>query len=140
MNVADEIHKNFEYLFADGEFELYSETYFQAFSNWEVVLRSRAYWLKFVKDRGEIQLLLAPNVPTASENLLRWYNLGFVLWYLTGDSCTPDKTALKFNETNSQLADLANIYKPYVNSIRLLLDPDKPVDSAWPRGSSINLE
>lgn len=124
MSIINTIRTHFGYLFTEDRFEVYSETHFEAFSNWEVILRSRSYWLKFLQDRGEIQILLASNVSVQSEMLRDWYNLDLILFHLSKGLCDLDKVVLEFNNSESQLAKLATIYKSYSDSIRLLLDPD----------------
>jgi hypothetical protein len=119
--VVDQIRKYFDYLFDANGFEVISETYFQSFGNWVVVLQSDDCRIRFLQDRGEVSIAVGPVWSPPSWNAGPWFDLSIVIAFLT-----PKKEILerRLGNTDQQIEYLADTFRTYCDQICELFRED----------------
>lgn len=112
--VVEQVRKYFAYLFDDYDFDVISDTHFQNFGNWVVVLRSNDCRIRFFQDRGEVSVAVGPLWSSPGWQAGPWFDLTVITAFLTQGKSTVEYESGK---TGRQLKRLANILRPYCDEI-----------------------
>lgn len=112
--IVEQIKKYFRYLFDESGFTVVSETYFDSFGNWVVVLASDDCRLRFFQDRGEVSIAVSPLWSPPGWQAGPWFDLPIVTAYLTQGQYTWEYAP---GSTEQQLERLAGILRPYCDQI-----------------------
>ena len=115
------IKKHFHYLFEDYDFTVFSETYFESFGNWVVVLLSDDFRIRLFEDRGDVTLAVGPLWSPPGWQGGPWHDLTRITAFLTQGK---DIWEYKRGTTDEQLQRLAGILRPYCDQIRELLQEE----------------
>lgn len=110
----ERIRKVFCYLFEDHGFTVFSETYFESFGNWVIVLLSDSCRVRLLEDRGEVSIAIGPLWSPASWQAGPWFDLPVVIAYLTDGK---DKWEYKSGDTTQQLERLGSSLHQYCDQI-----------------------
>lgn len=119
--VMDQIKELFHYLFEDYGFTVFSETYFESFGNWVIVLLSNGCRIRFFEDRGEVSIAVGPLWSPADWQAGPWFDLPIVIAYLTNEK---DTWEYKSGSTAEQLERLAGLLRPSCDQICELFEED----------------
>jgi hypothetical protein len=119
--VKERIEEFFGYLFKDYNFTVFSETYFESFSNWVIVLLSDSCRIRFLEDRGEVSIAIGPPWSPASWQAGPWFDLLIVIAYLTNGE---DIRTYESGNTTQQLEGLGSLFRQYCNQICELFRED----------------
>lgn len=112
--VMEQIKKYFGYLFDDYGFDVISETCFESFGNWVVVLRSNDCRLRIVQDRGEVSIAAGPLWSPLGWQAGPWFDLRVITAFLTQGKVMPEYIPGK---TDQQLERLSNLLRSYCDQI-----------------------
>jgi len=112
--IADDIRKYFPFLFNVHGFTVTSETHFESFGNWVVVLESKECRLRFFQDRGEVTIAVGPLWPPSGWQSGPWFDLSVVIRYITQGK---DQWEYEGDSTDEQLKRLAAKLRPYCSQI-----------------------
>lgn len=115
--VTETIRKSFAFLFDKYHFKIASETYFDSFGNWIVVLASDDYCVRLSQDRGYIDVAIGPLCQQSSWETGPWFNLDMVLLFVSEGKDSLDGIKVEFGNLSQQLKELAKAYQPYSQSI-----------------------
>ena len=124
MSAANEIRRCFPYLFNLYNFKVISETHFESFGNWVVILGSDDYCIRLLQDRGYTDMALGPSRPQPNWDTGPWFNLDLVLSFVSGGSENLSKLQQPFNNLTQQLAELSRAYQPYSEAIKDIFKQD----------------
>ena len=114
--IVDQIKKHFDYLFIEYGFQIISETHFESFGNWAIVLQSDACRLRFFNDRGEVFIAASPLWSPPSWQAGPWYDLASIVAFLTQGK---EKLELepKLGEIEQQLMQATEVFRIYCDQI-----------------------
>ena len=81
--ILEFIERYFDYLFKEYGFSVISETDFDSFGNWVIVLQSDSSRIRFFQDRGEVSLAVGPLWSPPSWQAGPWYDLSVITTFLS---------------------------------------------------------
>lgn len=119
--VMDQIRKYFDYLFDANGFEVISESYFQSFGNWVVVLQSDDCRIRFLQDREEVSIAVGPVWSPPGWNAGPWFDLSIVIAFLTREKEILER---RLGNTDQQIEYLADTFRSYLDQICELFRED----------------
>lgn len=115
------IQLHFDYLFKDYGFFIVSETHFESFGNWIVVLSSHLFRVHFLMDRGSLDLKLGPLWSSPDWKSGPWHSLGVVIEFLTDSQDTDELT---LDRVDVQMERLSEKLYRYFDQIQHLFHVD----------------
>jgi hypothetical protein len=121
-NERELVERNFYYLFEQYGFTIVDFRFFDSFSNWMALLISAKCRLKIYEDRGSVMIAGSPLWDPPDWEAGPWYDLSFVVEYLTHGEFTWDYD--KMGSAEPQLKWLAEILHPYTDQICALFQSD----------------
>lgn len=119
--ITDKIRKHLPFLFDIYGFSVTSETTFESFGNWVVVLESKECRLRFFQDRGEITLAVGPLWSPPGWQSGPWFDFRAVIRYLSHGN---DRWEYGGGSTEEQLRRLAEKLPPHLPQIFQLFRED----------------
>lgn len=114
-NEQELVREYFHYLFEEYGFTFADFRYFDSFSDWVALLVSDKCRLKIFEDRGSVMVAVGPLWDPPSWEAGPWYDLSFVIDYLTEGVFTWDYD--KMGPAEPQLKWLADILRPYTDQV-----------------------
>lgn len=119
--IVEQISKHFRYLFNDYGFNVISETHFESFGNWVVVLASDDFRIRLFEDRGEVTISVGPLWSPPGWQAGPWYDLTFTIEFLTQGK---DLFEYEGGKTEQQLERLAGVLRAYCDQIHELFQEE----------------
>jgi hypothetical protein len=111
---VDQIREFFGYLFDDFGFRVISETHFESFSNWVVVLQSEVCRIRIFRDRGEVSIAVGPLWLPPGWQAGPWFDLTVLISFLTNGKYTLEHAV---GDTSQQLKRLADVFHLYYDQV-----------------------
>jgi hypothetical protein len=114
-DVIEKIRPPFGYLFDRYQYQVIGCRLFANTQNWIVVLESPSCgrFMAF-EDRGEIIIALGPHGSSESATDSRWFDLAVIVEHLSQGKHMLGSSA---GEPEQQLAELADVLRPYMDQI-----------------------
>lgn len=136
-DASDKITSLLSSLFDDGFHVSYKMYDNQSFGNWIVVLRSRKCTLRFVQDRGDIHLMIAPPwVSDTSSEGKHFIELGILIDYLNNKPLSvlsphqPKDIDVQLDDIKSLLLDNYDRIITFLNA-EDFLKKEKEIKALW---------